>query len=134
MDFPSADTWANALTNSLLSKISRGKATDYGKFNSDALTGAHAAQRRVHQLARQLPFWRWVDAVGITVDRRAKFSYHNYEWMKPVYAALPADEAAWPEFSLTIQKSAQSGASIFALLMPLYLSARLTGFPRSVHG
>lgn len=128
MEFPSSDTWADAITGSLLGENTKGGATDFGDYGYQRLTGVQSARRRVYRLARELPYWRFIDTIGIIVDRRAKFTYHGFEFLRPIYQALPDDEAAWPDFSLTIMKAAQCGASIFALGVPLYVSARLGGF------
>lgn len=128
MDFPSSESWAEAITGSLLGELTRGAATDYEAFSRQRLTGTNAAQRRIFRLARELPYWRFMDAVGIIVDRRAKFTFSGYEFIRPVYQAIPADVAMWPDFSLTIMKAAQCGASIFALGVPIYAGAKVGGF------
>lgn len=87
-----------------------------------ARRGFATVQRAAHvgHQAAQLSFVDWVSAGNFLADRE-RVDFSTWRYLRPIYAAVPDDPAG---LDLVIMKSAQGGASIFALLAALWLAMR----------
>lgn len=88
------------------------------------LTRDAAAQRRKHLAAadhaRLSSFASWA-AEGNFVADREPVDFRTWRYLQQIYAAVPKDPSG---LDMVIMKSAQGGASIFALLWSLWLMLR----------
>ena len=88
------------------------------------ITRDSALRRRnstsVSERAKAVGFLEWVLASAFTVDREP-FSFDMWRYLRPIYSAIPRDPT---DLDLVIMKSAQGGASTFALIFVLWLALR----------
>ena len=114
-------------------------ARDRSEFSSDELRGDFgpndwsllleltrkaAAQRRVHlsaiDHAKRSTFASWA-ATGNFIADREPLDFRTWRYLRPIYEAVPENPNG---LDIVIMKSAQGGASIFALLLSLWFMLR----------
>ena len=85
---------------------------------------ADAAQALQHRAAADRAmregFLPWVTTGGFTADREP-VDFDEWSFLKPIYESVPFNPT---RLDFTIMKAAQCGASIFALLLSLWLALR----------
>ena len=88
------------------------------------LTRKAAAQRRIHlsaiDHAKRSTFASWA-ATGSFIADREPLDFRTWRYLRQIYEAVPQDPSG---LDMVIMKSAQGGASIFALLLSLWLMLR----------
>lgn len=88
------------------------------------LTRKAASQRRIHlsaiDHAKRSTFASWA-ATGNFIADREPLDFRTWRYLQQIYEAVPQDPSG---LDMVIMKSAQGGASIFALLLSLWLMLR----------